>query len=103
MTRYRYAPMGGRPPPFVHVTLPNLSVNPVIEVADLPAQLDSGADRTVIPDPLVHQLQLIPFSSLDVAGLGGAVARLPAYLVVIEIRNQKPLAREVLAPNGLSG
>ncbi len=58
MVRYTYNRQVTPPAPFVHVT-----VRPPIEGPSgvvVPAQLDTGADLSVIPLRLVDELQLVP-------------------------------------------
>ena len=69
MTRYGYNQQVDPPAPFVHVTLRCRETG--TELADLPAQLDTAADRTVIPGKLVKQLGLVPLDELPVAGFRG--------------------------------
>jgi predicted aspartyl protease len=95
--RYTYVQLPGRPPaPFVKVTV-RTPAPPPDELADQPAQIDTGADRTVIPFAVVKHLGLLRFGSLRVAGLGGIISRLDTYLVVIELSALPPLTVEVIA------
>jgi hypothetical protein len=54
--RYQYLPQLQPPAPFVYVTLRN-PVNGA-EQLNVPAQLDTAADRTLLPDTLVEALAL---------------------------------------------
>ena len=73
MIRYRYADEFVPPAPFVNVTLGNPEL---IATTDLiAAQIDTGADRSVIPRPFVDQLQLKPVREIPIAGFGGTVER----------------------------
>ncbi len=98
MIRYRYNQQVSPPAPFIHVTL--LCREAGTQRADLPAQLDTAADRTVIPGALVEQLGLVPLDELPVAGFGGQVFLLPTYRVELAIRNLPSAAREVFAHPG---
>jgi hypothetical protein len=74
--------------------------NPPLEVTNTPGQIDSAADRSVIPEPFARQLQLVHLDSLEVAGLGGVVTILPTYLVILHVRGAHALTIEVLASDG---
>jgi hypothetical protein len=63
----------------------------------LPAQIDTGADRTVIPGLLVGVLGLVPLDELPFVGLGGHLVHLRTYLVEIAIRGLPPRQMEVVA------
>jgi hypothetical protein len=56
MNRYRYTTQKDPPAPFVHVSLRNTATGQGL--ADLPAQVDHGADITVIPSGLADALVL---------------------------------------------
>lgn len=83
--RYQYIPMDVRPPaPFVHVTL-----RPPVgdgEIAYFPAQLDTGADRTVIPRRVVESLGLVQLDEIRVGGFGGSLFTVPTFAVRLELR-----------------
>jgi len=97
MIRYAYVQLPGRPPaPFVNVTVRE-AATPSDELADQPAQIDTGADRTVIPFAVVKHLGLLRFGSLPMAGLGGMVSHLDTYVVEIELSGLAPLTVEVIA------
>lgn len=95
MIRYSYNRQLSPPAPFVHVTL--RCHESVSEQADLPAQLDTAADRTVIPGKLVEQLGLVPLDELPVGVFGGQVFLLPTYRLELSIRNLSPVVIEVFA------
>jgi predicted aspartyl protease len=95
MIRYAYNRQLTPPAPFAHVTL--RSVNGARELTDLPAQLDSGADRTVVPSQAVELLGLVPVRELDAHGVAGERMRLPTFLVEVEIRQLQAMTMEVLA------
>jgi len=83
--RYNYNRQVVPPAPFVHVTIsrPNDST---VSAADLPAQLDTGADFSVIPSSLVERLQLVQLDQAPVAGFGGHVTLAPTYLIGLSVR-----------------
>lgn len=93
MTRYGYSPLGNHPAPFVPVNLSG--PNGGTELADLPAQLDSGADRTVVPRSAVERLGLVQLDEITVGALNMALEILPTFLVRLTIRQQAPITVEV--------
>jgi hypothetical protein len=66
-------------------------------VDGVPAQIDTAADRTVIPGGLVEQLELLPLDELPVAGFGGQVFLVRTYLVELTVRTLVPQSIEALA------
>jgi predicted aspartyl protease len=98
VTRYRYNQQVSPPAPFVHVTLRH----PVRSeaVSDLPAQLDTAADFTVVPLSLIEELGLVPFDAVPVLGFGGTLTNVPTFLVRLSLRGQEPVALEVLGSAG---
>ena len=95
MTRYRYNQQLVPPAPFVHVTLHCREAGK--ELVDLPAQLNTAADRTVIPPKFVDELGLVPLDELPVSGFGGQVFLLPTYRLESRLRDLPPVMAEVLA------
>jgi hypothetical protein len=95
MIRYSYNRQVQPPAPFVHVSLSCLETGKA--VADLPAQIDTAADRRVIPAGLAQVLELLPMDELPVAGFGGQVFVIPTYLVGLAVRTFSADPVEVLA------
>lgn len=95
MIRYAYNRQVEPPAPFVHVSLRCADTGQIVN--DLPAQIDTAADRTVIPGNLVERLGLVPLDELPVAGFGGQVFLIPTYCVELTIRGLTPQLVEVLA------
>jgi hypothetical protein len=95
MIRYAYNRQVEPPAPFVHVTL--LCADTGLSTNEIPALLDTAADRTVIPASLVSRLGLVPMDEVSVAGFGGQVVLIPTYFVELSIRTLTPLPLEVLA------
>lgn len=98
MIRYAYNRQVEPPAPFVHVSLRR--PDGLRTMDDLPAQLDTAADRTVIPGDLVARLELVPLDELPVAGFGGQVMMVVSYAVEMAIRGQVPRLVEVIAHEG---
>jgi hypothetical protein len=98
--RYNYLPQLQPPAPFVHVTLRN----PVTgaEQRDVPAQLDTAADRTLLPDPVVQALALPQIGTIPIGGVGGITQTMPCYPVQMTIHNLPVQIVEVVASAGES-
>jgi predicted aspartyl protease len=95
MIRYSYNCQVEPPAPFVHVSLRCPETGKAVD--DLPAQIDTAADRTVIPANLVELLELLPLDELPVAGFGGQVFVIPTYLVGLALRTFVAAPVEVFA------
>jgi predicted aspartyl protease len=100
MIRYQYVANFSPPAPFVQITLRSPTGGNVAGV--IPGQIDSAADRTVIPGRFVDELQLASVRQILVEGLGGAVHSLDAYIVLIQIHDLQPIAVEIVAHAGES-
>jgi hypothetical protein len=85
--RYRYAPKDP-PAPFVNITLRN----PVTgaEQTGVPAQIDTGADVTVLPEAVVRKLALPGSGELTVNGLGGTYHQVTVYTVQLSVHGSLP-------------
>jgi predicted aspartyl protease len=70
------------PAPVLSVTVRNPNLNRPAVVLD--AQIDTGADRTVVPAVVVTKLGLLPGGHLQFGGIGGVIT-LPVYYVSISI------------------
>ena len=79
--KYRYSDRCAPDAPFILVTL--RQPGGTLVTGELPAQIDCGADRSVIPLELAEALQLPPVSRVVVAGLGGHTRTLAVYHVEI--------------------
>src|SRR5712692_8405322 len=94
MIRYLYNRQVNPPAPFVHVTI--RTANASKELSEYPAQIDPGADRTVIPWQVVEELGLDEIRRLPIGMVGGQILNMPTFLVQIEIRQLESLTLEVL-------
>lgn len=93
--RYAYNRQVTPPAPFVHV-----AVSPPIEGSStliVPAQIDTGADLSVIPGRLVDELHLVPLDLVSAQSFGGQLLTLPTYLVELRIRDLEPVSVKVFA------
>lgn len=95
MVRYKYNDELTPPAPFVYVMigLPDGPDTPV----RVPAQVDSAADRTVIPLAVADGLGLLKVRELMVGGFGGSIVSLPTFLAALRVHDFEPLTVEVLA------
>jgi predicted aspartyl protease len=95
MVRYTYNQQVTPPAPFVHVSLRPPYEGPA--GVEVPAQIDTAADLSVIPAPFVDELRLVPLDSVSALGFGGHLLTLPTYLVELQIRGLHPITVKVLA------
>jgi len=98
MIRYSYNRQVTPPAPFVHVTLRR--PDGTGDLSDWPAQLDTGADRSVIPRRVADELGLTQLREVSVARLGGDGMPMPTFLIQATIRQMRPLTVEMLASPG---
>lgn len=85
MIRYRYNTQLQPPAPFVHLLLRNPADGS--ELLAVPAQIDTAADRTVLPQSLVKNLGLAQIGTMLIGGLGGITYTLPTYVVMVGIHD----------------
>ena len=83
------------PAPFVLVRI-GQTAGPLIS-GNLLTQLDTGADRTVIPGELLHQIELARSGSTIVVGFAGRDDDAPIYDVRLTVAGFDPVPIEVLA------
>jgi predicted aspartyl protease len=95
MIRYRYNQQVSPPAPFVHLTIRRPGDE--ASVQDLPAQIDTAADMTVIPWRIVEELQLLQHDEIETLGFGGHVTSVTSFLVQLQIHQLEPVTVEVLA------
>ncbi len=95
MIRYRYNTQLQPPAPFVHLLLRNPANGN--ELAAVPAQIDTAADLTVLPQSLIKNLGLAQIGTLLIGGLGGITYTLPTYVVLIGIHDLVPQAIKIVA------
>jgi predicted aspartyl protease len=62
--------------------------------------VDTGADRTILPEGLASALALDPVDEREVEGLDGKRSRLTTSFVVLTIRDLSPVTVEVLRSPG---
>lgn len=91
MIRYRYSDMVP-PAPMVHVTLtcPKRGTS----AAGVIAQIDTGADRTVLPGAVVEAMGLEVTGVERFQGFAGQIVELPVYVVDLGIHDLPPVRVE---------
>ena len=82
MMRYRYNQQVVPPAPYVHVTLHRIDEGEKSQ--PVPALVDSGEDRTVIPRALAEELALPQAGVIEAAGLNQITSMMAVYVVRIE-------------------
>ena len=97
MVRYNYNRQLDPPAPFVHVVLARPDGSGAVE---WPAQLDTGADRSVIPPEARQSVGLAETGVLRVAGLGGDVQPMPVFLAQVGVRGLRQILVEVITVPG---
>jgi hypothetical protein len=85
MIRYAFLAQLDPPAPFVNVVLRNPASGD--EMRDLPAQLDSAADRTILPESIVKSLNLPQIGVMKLGGFGGVSYTLPVYAVLLGLHD----------------
>ena len=86
------------PAPFVYITLRN-PITGAVKV-EFPAQIDTAADRTLLPLALVNDLALPQIGAVPIGGVGGIVQSMPSYPVEVAIHNLPAQTLEVVASSG---
>ena len=98
MIRYRYVEQLTPPAPFVRVELRCVATD--AKLGPEPAQIDTAADRTVLPERHIRALGLLEDDKIYVQGFGGQVLELPIYLVEVRIHDLTPIRVRVLLGPG---
>jgi hypothetical protein len=96
--RYRYQSQVQPPAPFVAITL----LNPITgaEQVGVPAQIDTAADRSLLPETIVESLRLPRIGDLPVIGVGGVSVTMPTFPVRVQLHDLAPQMVEVVASPG---
>jgi hypothetical protein len=89
MIRYRYVNQLSPPAPFVKVTLRCPTTGNL--ATDLPAQLDTAADRTILPGQIVEALGLVDDGRALFQGFAGELVELPIFLTEIQVHDFAPV------------
>jgi hypothetical protein len=89
MIRYRYVNHLSPPAPFVNVAV--LCPGKEVRTDELPALLDYGADRSVLPRRIVSALELAEDGRQQFLGFASEVVTLPRFLVAFRIHELEPI------------
>jgi hypothetical protein len=93
MICYRYVSTVDPAAPFVKIGLRCPITGRQVE--GLPALIDTAADRTVVPAPIIAGLNLEQAGHELFQGFGGQVVELPTYVVVVVIHDLTPITVKV--------
>ena len=95
MIRYAFLTQLDPPAPFVNAVLRHPLTG--TELRNLPAQLDTAADRTILPGSLVRSLDLPQVGVMRLGSFGGATYTLPVYAVLLGLHDLPPRPFKVAA------
>jgi hypothetical protein len=95
---FHYVQQESPPSPYVLVSIGRF--NGQASLVDLPAKVDSAADRTVIPLQAATELALDEIEQRPFAGLGSVVTTLPIYRAVLTIRGLAPVLADMAGAPG---
>ena len=87
----RFGYVQSETPPAPYVTVSAARSADSVAVDGLPAKIDSGADRTVVPASLVERLSLDEMGRSWFEGLGGVRVELVLYRLILTIRGCSPI------------
>jgi len=91
----KYLPAVMPPGPFANLNIESLDGK--TRLTNCPAQLDTAADRTVLPQNLIDQLSVTPAGFVNLLGFAGAVLSFPIYRVRVSLPTFTPFEIEVTA------
>lgn len=83
-----FTPCGRHPAPFLDVFL--MAVGPGTPV-HFHAQLDTGADRTIIPQAVADHLQLRADDDIQYQAVDGTIGTLWTYRMILRLRSFRPI------------
>ena len=95
MIGYAYNTQIYPPAPFVLLTLRHPVTG--VELSAVPAQIDSAADRTVLPLSIAEAMNLEPIGNVLIGGVGGTIAAMPTYAVLLGVHTLPERLIEVIA------
>jgi hypothetical protein len=95
LIRYNYNRSVSPPAPFINVRI--LSRDGLRTSTSWPAQFDTGADRTVVPLPLIEELNATPDGEFPVMGLGGVKVQLPSFFLSVAVHDKTSIEVEAVA------
>lgn len=89
MIRYRYVAESQPPAPFVKLSVRCPTTGRHVDQS--PAQVDTGADCTVLPPSVVSALELVQVGQYECQGFQGEIMTFPVFLVAISIHELAPV------------
>lgn len=95
MIVYAYNTQIFPPAPFVVLTLRNPVTGVVL--SEVPAQIDSAADRTVLLLSITKAMDLEPLGNIQIGGFGGSITAVPTYAVLLGVHTLAERLIEVIA------
>src|SRR4051812_49340303 len=95
---FHYVQQESPPAPYLLVNIARLDGQ--ASLVDLPAKVDSAADRTVIPLHMATQLALDEIEQRQFAGLGNVVTTLSIYRAILTIRGLTPVLADTAGGPG---
>ena len=95
---FHYVQQESPPAPYVLVTIARFDGQ--ASLVDLPAKVDSAADRTVIPLQVATHLALDEIEQRPFAGLGSVITTLSIYRAVLTIRGLTPILADTAGALG---
>ena len=98
MIRYLYVNYAEAPAPFVHLSLRCPQTGRRAD--DVPAQVDTAADRTILPVKIVDAMGLAQIGHIRLMGFGGRLIECPTYAVEAAIRSLPAALLKVAAGEG---
>jgi hypothetical protein len=93
--RYRYNHQIVPPAPCLYISIAAADGDGWLH--NVPAQIDTAADRSVVPWSVVDSLSLPQLDELPALGFGGHLLSVPTFLVSLAVRGFRPLTVEVFA------
>jgi len=89
-----FAPCGRRPAPFLDVFLMAVGAGMPLSCT---AQLDTGADRTIVPQTVADQLRLAEAAPIVFKSVDGSLGTLPTYRLALRVTSFRPIFLTVAA------
>ncbi len=93
--RYNFNQSVTPPAPFVYVRV--LTRDGARRSSEWPAQIDTGADRTVVPQELIEELKATPDGEYPVMGLARVRIQLPSFFLHVVVHDRAPLEIDAVA------
>lgn len=100
MIRYNYNAQHRPAAPFVILTIRHPHSG--VEIGNLPAQIDTAADCTLLPSSIAKQLSLDKIGEVAIGGVGGTVDWMDVHEVLLGIQPLPLRLVEVVAHDGES-